>query len=167
MPTSEEAEELYDQLIAVLEDDQWQNRFSQVVGEVREAVARGKPARGEISVAGKRKREVVRRVEPLSAHEQLEILIGALEFSLVTPVDLANTAVDALSTEETPIEALVFERDSAGFEATVRAGSDTERTRRSSPPHAVAVATSDIRSATVHIEPLRAAIRAIQRDLRG
>ena len=168
MLTEAEAEELYSQLIVLLEEDEWQGRFRSVLGEVRAAVAGGKPARAEIAVAiaGKRRREVVRRVEPLTSREQLEILVGALEFSLVTPVDLARQTMIALSIEDAPVEALAFERDSADIAPSDPENTNDERTRQQpSTAGAVVITASDAEIAATRIEPLRIAIGSIRSEL--
>ena len=168
MLTTNEAEELFDALMALLEEQQWEGRFVPLMAEVRTAIARGKPAEGEVSFAGKRTREVVRRVEPYGALEQLEILVGALEFALVTPVDLAEVTRNVLSTEETPVVDLVFERDSAGASALEIADLvdlETGRIRPLSEPAGVLITASEISEASEKVEPLRVAIRSIQAEL--
>jgi hypothetical protein len=166
--TSDEARELFDGLIALLEEQDWQGRFAPLVAEVRAAIARGKPAEGEVSFAGKKKREVVRRVEPFGALEQLEILVGALEFALVTPVDLANVTTSVLATEEMPVVDLVFERESAGASSVDLADLvdlETGRIRQPDASDGVLITASEIRDASQKVEPLRVAIRAIQTEL--
>lgn len=165
MVTESEAEELFNGLIELLQEPEWQGRLSPIVGEVRSAIARGKPAAGRVTVQGTRKREVVRRVEPLNAIEQLEALVSALEFALVTPVDLAAAAMSGLQTEDGgEIFSLAFSRDSAEG-----ATSERQQTQaRPTPPDqadVVIITVDEVGLAHAAVEPLRLALRAIRSEL--
>lgn len=165
MLTADEAQELFAGLVELLEEERWQGRLAPIVSEVRVAIARGKPAGGEVSVAGKRKREVVRRIEPFGSVEQLEILVGALEFALVTPVDMASATVKALSNEEVPSVDLVFESDSAVALANEGSLPDPDSAATRTAPDRAVISTAQIDSAVDQVSQLRAAILAIRSEL--
>src|SRR5690242_19951519 len=108
MLTDDEAQEMFDGLVELLRQEQFESRLRPIVEDVGRAIARGKPTTVEVSF-DKRRRERVLRVVPLSATERLSLLVRAIELALVTPVDLAVATVSAMVTEDLPAMDLVFE----------------------------------------------------------
>jgi hypothetical protein len=104
----DDAQQLFDGLVELLGDPQFEGRLDALVSDVRSAISRGRPAGAEVRIAGKRTREQVRRVEPLSPTERLDLLVRAVELALVVPVDLAVATVANLVNEEQPVIDLVF-----------------------------------------------------------
>lgn len=167
MVTEQEAQELFNALLELLEEPDWQARLSPVVSEVRSAIARGKPAIGRVTVQGTRKREVVRRVEPLSPREQLETLVSALEFALVTPVDLAAATISGLTTDDDGAEiySLAFSTDSAEGATSEPQAPQVHPTPDQG--DVVVVSVDDVRLAQESVEPLRLALQAIRSEIGG
>ena len=155
-----EAGELYTGLIDLLLDARLEGRLNRVVDEVRSVVAQGRPSAAEIRFAGQR-RERVQRVVPLSPKEQLALLVDAIEFALVVPVDLAAAAAATLTSEDAPRVDLVFERDVAADLDSFRSDRPDATAQRAS----VMITSTDIDEAREAVASLRSALAEIRAEL--
>ena len=158
----DDALQLYIGLVQLLQEAALDGRLDYVVESVEAAVAQGRPSVAEVKFSGQRHRERVQRVEPLTPVERLKLLVDAIEFALVIPVDLAVATAKALATEQIPQVDLVFERDVAiGIDTPARAAAQDQAVERAS----VTITTTDIAAAQEATAPLRIAIAAIRAEL--
>lgn len=156
--SDEEAEQIYAGLMDLMRsyDDPRLRRLAQ---EVIDVVAQGEPSVADVNV-GRRKRERVLQVRPLTPTEELQVLVDAIFFTLITPVDLAASARTSLITEAIPDLDLVFERDVA-----VDSTAKTEQPSREPTETDIASETvtgSDIAAALETLDPLRSALTSIR-----
>lgn len=145
---NDDAESVYRGLMELLRSYEDDSRMRSLIQEVTEVVAQGEPLGADVRV-GQRKRERVRQVRPLTAREQLQLLVDAVHFTLIAPVDLAASARAALLTDEMPDVHLVFERDTA-VDATARKSSERTDT-----------ADSEVASETITGDDIGAALEAV------
>jgi hypothetical protein len=156
-----EAADLYERLLAALSemDDP---RLTLLAAEVTEAVAEGKPSSAEVNFRELRKREKVRRVEPFTPLEQLRTLVDAIEFALITPVDLADATLRTLNHSDDLPLAMEFQRDIAGAEGEASPRSD--RFGRVA-QEAVRWSRGDVADTQDRVAPLRLALASIREEL--
>ena len=158
----DDANALYDGLIELLlQDGPFQGRMNRVVDEVTSVIAQGRPSATEIRFTGQRSRERVQQVVPLSPIERLALLVDAIEFALILPVDLAAACMATLTSEEVPSVDLVFERDvAADLDSISSVHADTTAQSAS-----VTITSAQVDEAHRAVSTLRSALAEIKAEL--
>jgi hypothetical protein len=176
MLTPDEAEQMYAGLSSILLEERFGARFDRMLSEVQQSIALGRPEGAEIlSVAApgrRRSRERVRSVQPFDPVERLGILVRAIELEIITPIDLLAATLDRLSLGDSDGLGVAFIADAAGTEDAASVADVRDRVRRQrsgepEPPLTGAIYRRDVAEAEEIIEPLRAALAAILREIQG